>query len=418
MNERPERPNRPNRPVNNGNPQQQQNRGPQNVSSQSGSQNNGNTQNNYNYNRDGSSPQNIGAGIEQQYFEEQKKAKKTRGKIALIIVGSILGIAILGVVVYFLSTGRISSRVVELEANVASLESTLESTIDSKDTEISNLNRAISEMTITELVPTTSLQRIEGTEIPELWLQEGDFIAPNELIIEGTSAAVNSSYMLIGSKYTITPSERWLISIQGAIFELSHPNNIWARFRALSSKEVISVDVQQEAVKNFFVGYPSTDITYRKLYIDDKQVGVLANATITVKQEVDGSMEILVDDVSIEGTELEEVFTEEVVAELADSMESVETEIVDTEVVEEENTGTIEENGIEDETEVLIHEDTGVSYTEKQMTITIGSLSKSEYALTFFFIHDTDGGSTSTELIDLLLTTVSYGPSGSRLKLE
>lgn len=221
------------------------------------------------------------------YLKERKK------KITKVVITIILTILLLiGIFTgyYFLSTGLNDSRVLKLNEQVA----TLEETIKSKDSKISELRKAVEDTTVKEVVPETSLQRIEGSEVPEFWLIEGDFIAPNKLEIPTVSDDVNNSNIQIGSSFKFKPSENWLIAIKGTTVEFSHPTKIWGKIKALTHKDRVQEVDMKETIQNFFIGYPSTTISYRKVFMGDYVAGYMGKAEITVKDTETGIEKVMI----------------------------------------------------------------------------------------------------------------------------
>ena len=208
---------------------------------------------------------------QQQMYNQQgqmmppPKKKKNILKIVLISLGVIIGLSLAIWLITNIASGRISSRVVELEAEVASLEQTILDNNAAHNAKVEELNQAIADTTVKEVVPTTSLQRIEASQVPELWLIEGDFIAPNPINLPDATESVNDSYMQIGQKFTFRPSDRWVITSQGATYEFGHPQQIWGKIRALSIEELVPEDNMKTLISDFFVGYPATEITYEKI---------------------------------------------------------------------------------------------------------------------------------------------------------
>lgn len=217
-------------------------------------------------------------------FERERKKKKT--KLLIIIIVVIIALIGVGVGYYFLSTGLNDSRVVDLNNQVAMLEAT----IKSKDSKISELKVAVDDTTVKEVIPETSLQRVEGSEVPQLWLMDGDFIAPNKLEVPTVIADVNNSNIQIGSIFKFIPSENWLMTIKGTTVEFSHPAKIWGKVKALSHTERIALEPEmKQIIQNFFIGYPSTTITYRKIFFEDLLSGYMGRAAITVKDTEAGT---------------------------------------------------------------------------------------------------------------------------------
>ena len=229
---------------------------------------------------------------EEDILEQERQRKIARGKFIKKLVIGILVAAVACVGIYFVATGRWSTKVVNLESEVESLKSTIETNSQNWSAEKSKLELAIADTTVKEVVPITSLQRVEGSQVPELWLIEGYFIAPNLLEIPGTSLGVNDSYVQIGQKFVFKPSDRWVLTSQGATFEFGHPQKIWGKIMALSAKDAMPEAQMQDLIQKFFTGYPATEITYRKIFIDDRVVGKIGKAPITVKYTVTEDEEI------------------------------------------------------------------------------------------------------------------------------
>ena len=414
--QRPQRPQAPQRPMNNMQGQQMQN------------QQYPNQQFNPQYqNQQYQNPN-------QQNINLAKK-KKSPVKVILIGLGVVIGLSLIGYLIYLGVSGRISSRVVELEGQVARLEQTIQDNNAAHQQEVAQLNEAIADTTVKEVVPTTSLQRVEGSQVPELWLIDGDFIAPNLLDLPFTSTSVNDSYMQIGQRYVFRPSDRWVVTSQGATYEFGHPQKIWGKIRALSSSDIIPQDSMQKIISDFFVGYPATEITYNKFFIDDRIAGMRGSAPITVKYTVDEDSIIEVPvqqevDVPYEGTE---EYTEEVpvmqtvtnedgttsevqVMETITNADGTTTEVPKVETV----TKTRPVTKYEKKTVTIMEKQTQSNATEveKEMIVNVGFVQRGDYALSFIFVYDAEGGSNSQELVDLLLRSCTFGPTGSALKLE
>ena len=377
--------------------------------------------------------------MQQQMYNQQgqmmppPKKKKNILKIVLISLGVIVVLSLAIWLITNIASGRISSRVVELEAEVASLEQTILDNNAAHNAKVEELNQAIADTTVKEVVPTTSLQRIEGSQVPELWLIEGDFIAPNPIDLPDAAESVNDSYMQIGQKFTFRPSDRWVITSQGATYEFGHPQHIWGKIRALSIEELVPEENMKTIISDFFVGYPATEITYNKIFIDDRVVGMRGKAKATVKYSVDEEIEVPVEKEVEVPYETTEEYTEEVpvmqtvtnedgttsevqVMETITNADGTTTEVPKMETVTKTRTVT----KYETKTVTMMEKQTqkGTAEAEKDIIINVGFIQRGEYALSFIFVYDAEGGSNSQELIDLLLRSGTYGHSGSAIKLE
>lgn len=224
--------------------------------------------------------------IEQIERERKRKIKK----VIITIIVVILVMVALGVGFYFLSTGLNDKRVVSLNEEVAALEAT----IALKEDKIDDLMIAVADTTVKEVVPETSLQRVEGSEVPQLWLIEGDFIAPNKLELPTVTDDVNNSNIQIGSMFKFVPSENWLITIKGTTVEFSHPTKIWGKVKALGHRERVYVEADmKQIIQNFFIGYPETTISYRKIFFEDLVSGYMGKADIKVKDIEAGTEKVM-----------------------------------------------------------------------------------------------------------------------------
>ena len=398
------------------------------------------------YNQQGYNQQQNMQGYGQQNYNQQgydnnmqgqinmQKPKK-KSSVILKVLLVVLIIAALCAGIYFIATGRISSRVTDLEAEVASLEQDIIDINEEHAEEVEMLEQAIADTTVKELVPTTSLQRVEGSLVPELWLMEGDFIAPNPLDLPDTSDGINDSFMQIGQKFIFRPSDRWVITASGATYEFGHPQKIWGKMRALTAEENIPEENMKTIVQNFFIGYPATEINYRKIFIDDRVVGMMGKAPITVKYNVDEdtAIEVPVEQEVDVPYEVEEEYTEEVpVTETVTNEDGTTSEVPVMETITNEDGTTSEVQKMktvtktrtvtktEKKTVTVMQSQTQTNTTEveKEMILNVGFVQRSDYALSFIFIHDAEGGSNSQELVDLLLRSGSFGTSGGNLKLE
>jgi len=219
--------------------------------------------------------------VEVRAKELELQAKGKRKKVILFVV---IGFILAGLCFYgfqVLSTGMNDQRIIELNARVAQLEQTIEY----KNDEIKELEEAVKDTTVREVVPITSLQRVEATEVPQLDLIEGDFIAPNIIEIPTAKDDINNSHIQVGSRFKFFPSDSWIMVSKGTTVEFSHPTKIWGKIKAITVEERVPETDMQDIVREFFVGYPATTITYRKVYVGDYLAGMLGEAEIEVNLE-------------------------------------------------------------------------------------------------------------------------------------
>ena len=363
------------------------------------------------------------------YMMEEKKRKRNSFLKKLIIGIVIAVVACVGI--YFIATGRWSSRVTDLEEEVAGLNQTIQNNNSAFNAEREKLMQEINDTTVKQYLPETSLQRVEGSNVPQLWLPEGDFIAPNALQIPGISDTVNDSNVRIGPVFIFKPSDRWLMVSQGTTFEFSHPQKI----KALNIKEDIKEEEMQPIITNFFVGYPATTITYRKIFIDEYVRGCMGKAKVTVHYEVptDVEYEEAVEmEVDVPVTVEEDVEVEVPVMQTVTNEDGTTSEVPVMETITNADGTTSEvpkmEKKIEKQTVTKTEKKTTTimqkkTRTEnqsatKEMVINVGFVYMSDYALSFLFVHEADNDASSQELVDLLLKSGCYNNADYALKLE
>ena len=228
-------------------------------------------------------------------------------------------------------------------------------------------------------------------------------------------------------------------SIRGGIidvFDLTEENPYRMELWGDEVDSIRSFDIlSQRSIENLesVSSYPATEITYNKIFIDDRVVGMRGKAQVTVKYTVDEEIEVPVEkevDVPYETTE---EYTEEVpvmqtvtnedgttsevqVMETITNADGTTTEVPKMETVTKTRTVTKYEKKTVTVTEKQTQK--GGAEAEKDIIINVGFIQRADYALSFIFVYDATGGSNSQELIDLLLRSGTYGHSGSAIKLE
>lgn len=140
-------------------------------------------------------------------------------------------------------------------------------------------------MAVTEVAPTTSLQTIEGSNIKEFKTLDGALKFPIKLTLPESYDDANKSFIRVGSRFSMEPSENWMMKMNGTKFDFTHPSNIKGSVIGVKIQSPVSPDMMQPLLKAFFTGYPKTTIGYRSLYIDETLSGMIANAKIVVDKK-------------------------------------------------------------------------------------------------------------------------------------
>lgn len=161
----------------------------------------------------------------------------------------------------------------------------LESQIETLQTQNQRLQDEKNSMQVTEEVIESSLRIIEGSTVPEFQTIEGKIKFPNSIKVPDSNGDVNKSNIMVGSMYRFAPSTNWQVRMNGANLSLAHPSKVWGEIKAITVKEYIPEDNMKSVVQPFFTNFPATNIKYRKIFMDDRAVGLLARADITVDKK-------------------------------------------------------------------------------------------------------------------------------------
>lgn len=197
---------------------------------------------------------------------------------ALIIAGIVLFVAGVATGMYFLITGKNDTRVLDLRAEVESLNQR----IVGYETEISELKSAVNDTTVKEVVPGSSLQYVEASKVPQFVTIDSQIIFPNKLELPSISTDVNNSMVRVGSLFNFSPSENWQFKLKGTTLECVHPANIWGTLTSYSQRERLELAAFKDFLQGFYTGWPATTITYRNIYVGDSLCGMLSKADIEV----------------------------------------------------------------------------------------------------------------------------------------
>lgn len=147
------------------------------------------------------------------------------------------------------------------------------------------LMQAQSDNAITENSIDSSLRQIEETGNFEFFKQEDKLIFPDALVIPDSSVGVSDSNVRVGASYNFSPSDNWLVKIKGSTVDFSHPANVWGSIKSVSVDETVAPDMYKPIIQKYFSRFPKTTITYRSLFIEEYELGVLASAKLVVDKK-------------------------------------------------------------------------------------------------------------------------------------
>jgi hypothetical protein len=144
------------------------------------------------------------------------------------------------------------------------------------------LQKQVGSMSVTEVKPENSLKTVAGAVVPTFETIAGKIQFPNKLTLPDSRDDVNNSNMMVGSRFKFTPSNNWIANMNGTTLEVSHPSKIWGSIKAVIVRDGVAEDKMQPMLQAFFTGFPATTIKYRKVFMDDRTVGMIASAPIEV----------------------------------------------------------------------------------------------------------------------------------------
>lgn len=161
----------------------------------------------------------------------------------------------------------------------------LNKTIENLQAQNKTLKEQIEGLTVTEVAMETSLYAVEGETVPSFHTIDGQIKFPNKLQIPYSKEDINNSNIMVGSMFKYTPSDNWLVRLKGATLEVSHPSRIWGTIKAVSVDEPVPEPQMKPLLQGFFKGFPATTIEYRKIFMEDQVVGLIAKAKIPVNKK-------------------------------------------------------------------------------------------------------------------------------------
>ncbi len=111
-------------------------------------------------------------------------------------------------------------------------------------------------------------------------------IFPVPFEYKGTTQAPNTAGLSITQNVVVSPSNNWLIKINGTTGEFYHPSNITGVIRVGNIQQAIHADkVQEEVFKPFIDSIPHGNVVYGKLFLDSNCWGNHATIITTVNEK-------------------------------------------------------------------------------------------------------------------------------------
>ena len=127
----------------------------------------------------------------------------------------------------------------------------LEKQIEALQEQNKKIQEEMADTTVKEVSRETSLQDVEGKNVPEFVTLDGKIIFPNKITHPTAREDVNNSYIQIGSRFRFTPSDNWLTRLDGTTLDVTHPSKIWGKLQAIAIKEPIAIEDVKTLLQSF-----------------------------------------------------------------------------------------------------------------------------------------------------------------------
>jgi hypothetical protein len=94
--------------------------------------------------------------------------------------------------------------------------------------------------------------------------------------IDGLTKAPNTTRIILGENVSLAPSENWVARLSAGTVELSHSEGISGVLKIAKTREPLKSASYDKAFDGFFAGFPTADITYTDVFINDAPRGRMA----------------------------------------------------------------------------------------------------------------------------------------------
>lgn len=160
----------------------------------------------------------------------------------------------------------------ELQAQIQTLT---DMTLDYED-QIATLERTLSGFTGTDSVPTAIIGVEDGTDKKTFQSIGGKIMFTRELEYPDSTQAPNMSGVRLSDRFTIKPSDNWVVQMNGTTTKYSHPNGVYGTIKVVRIDELVKTPVLKEtAMEPFVASVPyTTEPEYDEIYFDDVSRGI------------------------------------------------------------------------------------------------------------------------------------------------
>lgn len=139
----------------------------------------------------------------------------------------------------------------------------------------------------TQMVSRSSLVDVTGAGNYEFQTIDSRIKFPSALTLQGSNIDSNQTLVRVGSQFIFTPSNNWIVQLNGTTVNFAHPAKIWGTVKAITANydQAPNAEFYRQNIQNFYRGFPKTNIVYKRLFLGDTVRGMISTANITVDKK-------------------------------------------------------------------------------------------------------------------------------------
>ena len=158
---------------------------------------------------------------------------------------------------------------------------TMLSMLAEKEAQLEQLNEVVQSLRGSDGPATAISEVADGTGNKTFNSIGGKIIFPTNLEYAGSVQGPNTACLKISDRITISPSDNWVIQINGTTTKYSHPNGIHGTIKVSAIEEVAKQEVvDAEVMTPFLESIPYTKCEKGTIYLEQSAKGMDADLSI------------------------------------------------------------------------------------------------------------------------------------------
>lgn len=148
--------------------------------------------------------------------------------------------------------------------------------------DIAALERTIAGLSDTDKFPYSIADVEDGSGNKTFKSVNGKILFSKELTYPGSTQAPNTSGIKLSDKFTIKPSDNWIVQMNGTTTKYRHPNGVYGTVKVIRISDPVKTDkLKEESVIPFVDAVPhTTEPEYDEIYFDDRSRGMQVTLNI------------------------------------------------------------------------------------------------------------------------------------------